>query len=87
MPARQGRTSGDQIRRGALEDDLTAVAAGSGAEVDDPVGVGHHRLVMGDDDHRLACIDKLVEKTEQVVDIGEMEPVTLILAEPEGTKN
>ncbi|HTX83460.1 MAG TPA: hypothetical protein VME44_14815, partial [Streptosporangiaceae bacterium] len=42
----------------ALEDDPAAVVAGAGAEVDDPVGVRHHRLVVLDDDDRLAGVDE-----------------------------
>ena len=40
-------------RRGALEDDSPAVVTSSRAEVDDPVGVGHHGLVVLDHDDRL----------------------------------
>ena len=43
------------------------------AEVDDPVGVCHDRLVVFDDDHGLAGVDEAVEQTEQLLDIGEME--------------
>ena len=50
----QRRLLGDELGRGSLEDDLTAVMSGAGTEVDDPVGMGHHGLVMLDDDHRLA---------------------------------
>ncbi len=44
---------GDEVGGRALEDDPAAVVAGTGTEVDDPVGVGHDRLVVLDDDHRL----------------------------------
>jgi hypothetical protein len=47
--------------------------AGAGAEVDDPVGVGHHRLVVLDDDDRLARVHQPVEQAEQVVDVGEVQ--------------
>ena len=47
--------------------------SGAGAEVDDPVGVGHHRLVMLDHDHRLAGFDKTVEQAKQVFDVGEVQ--------------
>ena len=40
-----------QIRGPAGEDDLSAVVPGSRPEVDDPVGVRHHREVVLDDDH------------------------------------
>jgi putative Mg2+ transporter-C (MgtC) family protein len=51
MLAGQRRAPLDEIRGRALEDDLPAIAPGAGAQVDDPVGVRHHRLVVGDDDH------------------------------------
>ena len=50
-----------------------AVVAGAGAEVDDPVGVRHHRLVVLDDDHRLAGVDQPVEQAEQLLDVGEVQ--------------
>ena len=50
-----------------------AVVAGAGAEVDDPVGVGHHRLVVLDDDDRLAGVDEPVEQAEQLLDVGEVQ--------------
>ena len=42
--------------------------AGPGAEVDDPVGVRHDRLVVLDDDDGLAGVDQPVEQAEQVLD-------------------
>ncbi len=52
--AGQGRAPGDEVRRRALEDDVAALVAGARAEVDDPVGVRHHGLVVLDHDHGLA---------------------------------
>ncbi len=52
--AGEGGGGGDEVGGGALEDDPAAVVTGAGAEVDDPVGVRHDRLVVLDDDHRLA---------------------------------
>src|SRR3954467_7250968 len=71
--AGERRAAGDEVGGGALEDDPAAVLAGAGAEVDDPVGVRHHRLVVLDDDHRLAGVDQPVEQTEQLRDVGEMQ--------------
>src|SRR3954470_20605857 len=62
-----------EVGRRALEDDATAVLARAGAQVDDPVGVGHDRLVVLDDDHRLAGVHEPVEQGEQLFDIGEVE--------------
>src|SRR5688500_13540596 len=64
---------GDEVGGGALEDDPAAVVAGAGAEVDDPVGVRHDRLVVLDHDHRLAGVDEPVEQAEQLLDVGEVE--------------
>src|SRR5688500_3576043 len=64
----------DEVGRRALEDDPAAVMAGSRAEVDDPVGVRHHRLVVLDHDHRLARVDEPIEQPKQVLDVGEVEP-------------
>src|SRR5437868_10768857 len=54
--AGEGGAGGDQVGGCALEDDPAAVMAGAGAEVDDPVGMRHDRLVMLDDDDRLAGV-------------------------------
>jgi len=59
----------------ALEDDPAAVVAGARPEVDDPVGVGHNRLVVRDDDDRLAGVDEPVEQAEQLLDVGEVRPL------------
>ena len=61
------------VGRCALEDDPAAVVAGAGTEVDDPVGVRHDRLVVHDDDDRLAGVDEPVEQAEQLLDVGEVE--------------
>ena len=45
---------GHQVRRSPLENDPPAVTSGTGPQVDHPVGVRHHRLVMLNHDHRLA---------------------------------
>jgi hypothetical protein len=52
--ARQRRPRRHQVGRCAFEHDPAAVVAGAGAEVDDPVGVCHDRLVVLDHDDRLA---------------------------------
>ena len=44
----EGRSSLDKLGGGALENDSAAIVPGAGAEVDDPVGVGHDRLVVLD---------------------------------------
>src|ERR1700675_521649 len=71
--AGEGRAGGDEVGGGALEDDPAAVVTGAGTEIDDPVGVGHDRLVVGDDEDRLARVDESVEQAEELLDVGEME--------------
>ncbi len=73
MLAGERRPVGDELRWGALEDHLAAVMAGAGADVDDPVGVRHHRLVVLDHDHRLAGVDEAVEQAEQILHVGQMQ--------------
>src|SRR5215208_1319167 len=71
--AGEGGAGGDEVGGCALEDDPAAVVAGAGAEVDDPVGVRHDRLVVLDEDDRLAGVDEPVEQAEQLLDVGEVE--------------
>lgn len=49
--ASQGGASGDEFGGGSLENDAAAIVAGPRSEVDDPIRVGHHCLVMLDHDH------------------------------------
>src|SRR5687767_3448663 len=71
--ARERGAGGDEVGWRALEDDPAAVVAGAGAEVDDPVGVRHDRLVVLDDDDRLAGVHEPVEQAEQLLDVGEVQ--------------
>ena len=73
MLASEGGAGGDEVGGCALEDDPAAVVTGARAEVDDPVGVRHHRLVVLDDDDRLAGVDEPVEQAEQLLDVGQVE--------------
>src|SRR5437868_4792657 len=70
--ARERGAGRDQVGWCAFEDDPAAVVAGSGAEVDDPVGVRHDRLMVLDDDDRLARVDEPVEEAEQLLDVGQV---------------
>src|SRR5690606_22719151 len=71
--AGEGGAGRHEVGRCALEDDPAAVVAGAGAEVDDPVGVRHHRLVMFDHDHRGAGDDQPVEQVEWLLHVGEVQ--------------
>lgn len=44
------------------------------AEVDDPVGMGHHRLVVIDHGQQLAGVDEPVERAEQLFHVGQVKP-------------
>ena len=50
---------GHEIARSTFQDDLATVMPGTWAEIDDPVGVCHDGLVVGDRDARLAGINEL----------------------------
>jgi hypothetical protein len=50
-----------------------AVVPGAGAQVDEPVGAGHHREVVLDDDDRLARVDQAVEQGDELRDIGQVQ--------------
>src|SRR5690348_12337298 len=63
---------GHEVEGGALEDDPAAVVAGAGAEVDDPIGVRHNRLVVLDDDDGLAGVDEPVEQAKQLLHVGQV---------------
>ena len=49
----------------ALRDDLAAMDAGAGADIDDIVGLADGILVMLDDDHRVAEIAQMDQRFEQ----------------------
>src|SRR6204780_292311 len=71
--AGDGGAGGDELGGRALEDDPAAVVAGAGAEIDDPVGVRHHSLVMGYDDDRFPGVDEPVEQGEQLPGGGQVQ--------------
>src|SRR5947209_1904472 len=67
--AGEGGADRDKVGGRALEHDPASVVAGAGAEVDDPVSVSHDRLVVFDDDHRLAGVHQPVEQAQEVLDV------------------
>src|SRR5690606_23059772 len=69
----EGRGALHELRRGALEDDPAAVHARAGTQVDDPVRMRHHRLVVLDDDERLPGVDEAVQEGEQLVHVREVQ--------------
>jgi len=73
--AGEGEAGADEVGGCALEDDPAAVVAGAGPEVDDPVGVRHDRLVVRDDDDRLAGVDEPVEQCSSCSTSARWRPV------------
>jgi hypothetical protein len=57
----------------ALGDDLAAVDAGAGAEVDHPVGRADRVLVVLDHDHRVAEVAQPLERLDQAVVVALVE--------------
>ena len=57
--------------------------AGSGAEVDDVIGCPHDRLVMFDDDHRVAEVSKALERADQPVIVDRVEADGRLVADVE----
>ncbi len=58
---------GHDLARRALGDDLAAVLAGAGADVDEVVGRAHRLLVVLDDDHRVAEVAQAQQRVDQAV--------------------
>ena len=58
---------------GPCGDELAAVFAGFGAEVEDPVGGFDDFEVVLDDEQGVAGIDEFLEDGERSFDVGEME--------------
>ena len=69
----QRRAALDQVGGCAGEHDLPAVVAGARPDVDQPVGMGHHRLVVLDDDDGVAVVNECVEHRQQFVHVGQMQ--------------
>jgi ABC-type lipopolysaccharide export system ATPase subunit len=62
------------VLRGSDGDDLAPGLAALGAQVDDPVRLLDHVEVVLDHDHRVTGVDESLERLEQLVDVGEMQP-------------
>ena len=64
---------GDLLRR-AGGDDVAALLAPFGAEVDDPVGRFHYIDIMFDHCDRVAQIDEAAKHGEKLLDVVEVQP-------------
>src|SRR6185436_5159628 len=74
MLTRERRLLRNERGRRAFEHDAPAVVTGARSEVDDPVGVRHHRLMVLDHDDRFSGVDEAIEEREELREVGEMEP-------------
>lgn len=63
----------DDVFGGALGDELAAVLASFGTEIEDPIGGFDDVEVMLDDEEGVTGIDEFLEDGEEVLDVGEME--------------
>jgi hypothetical protein len=63
---------GNLLRR-ALGDDLAAAVSALRAEVDDPVGGFDDIEIVFDDHHGIAVIAQLMQDSEQMVDVVEVQ--------------
>ena len=71
------------IRRRAFEfcdvfrctfgDEASAIGAGIGPEVDDPIGAFDHIEIVLDHQQRVSGIDEFLKHAEQAFDVGEVE--------------
>lgn len=71
MLAGQRRTHRHQVDRRSLEHHPSPLVPRAGSEIDDPVGMGHDRMVVFD--HRFSGIGQPVEQFQQAGDIGHMQ--------------
>ena len=65
---------GEQLGGRALRDDLAAVDAGAGADVDDVIGGEDRVLVMLDDEHGVAEVAQMFQRHEQARVVALMQP-------------
>ena len=63
----------DHFHRRAAGDQLAAVGAAFGAEVDDPVGFLDDVEVVLDGDDGVAAVDQAVQDVDQLLDVGEVQ--------------
>jgi len=57
-----------------VEDDVAAVSACAGADLDEVVGRANDIEIVFDYQQCVTCIDEGLEDFEELFDIGEMEP-------------
>src|SRR5690606_36748800 len=62
---RRSAVASQECFRIASGDDMAAVPSGTRTNIDDIVGCQHHFLVVLDDDHRVAQVAQVFERTDQ----------------------
>ena len=58
--------------------------ARSGAEVDDPVGVHHHGLVVLNDDEGAAAVHEVVQEQQHGLDVGRVQSDSRLIEHDDG---
>jgi hypothetical protein len=61
------------VFRCAFGDEASAMGAGIGPEVDDPIGAFDHIEIVFDHQQRVSGIDEFLKHAEQAFDVGEVE--------------
>ena len=69
MLAGEGLSISNEFGRGAFENHSATIVPGARSEIDDPVRVRHHRLVMLDDNDQPARVHQTIEEAKELLDI------------------
>ena len=64
---------GRDLRRRAFGHDPPAVPPRAGAEIDEPIGAAHDRLVVLDDEHRVAAVSQAFQGLDQPFVVAGMQ--------------
>src|SRR5690606_37583895 len=62
-----------------LRHEPAAARAAARAQVDDPVGFAHQRLVVVDGDDRVASVPELLQRLGQPLDLARMQPLARLV--------
>ena len=79
-----GLAAAGQLGGRAFGDDLAAVGAAFGTDVDDPVGLGPDVLVVFDDQQGVAGIDEAVHDVQQFLHVGHVQADGGLVQDVEG---
>lgn len=73
MLARQRRPCCNQFRGSALEYDFATCRTAPRSDVNEPVRMSHHGLVVRNDNYRFACVDQPVKERHQLLHISQVK--------------